>query len=223
MNDLTLVIPAKKEGESLPLVLEELKKYDLNLLVILEPSDLETINAIKNYKCEIVYQKNKGYGDAILLGIQKVKTEFFCIFNADGSFNPAELNGMYKKLKNDNFDIVFASRYEENCGTDDDTIITMIGNYLFTIFGRIFFRLKITDILYTYVMAKTIRIKNLDLKSKDFKLCVELPIKSQKAKLNITTSKSYERSRISGFKKVNAFKDGLLILLGMIKLFFNKL
>ena len=51
MNDLTLVIPAKKEGESLPLVLEELKKYDLNLLVILEPSDLETINAIKNYKC----------------------------------------------------------------------------------------------------------------------------------------------------------------------------
>ena len=223
MNDLTLVIPAKKEGESLPLVLEELKKYDLNLLVILEPSDLETINAIKNYKCEIVYQKNKGYGDAILLGIQKVKTEFFCIFNADGSFNPAELNGMYKKLKNDNFDIVFASRYEKNCGTDDDTIITMIGNYLFTIFGRIFFRLKITDILYTYVMAKTIKIKNLDLKSKDFKLCVELPIKSQKAKLNITTSKSYERSRISGFKKVNAFKDGLLILLGMIKLFFNKL
>ena len=130
---------------------------------------------------------------------------------------------MYKKLKYDNFDVVFASRYEKNCGTDDDTIITMIGNYFFTIFGRIFFGLKITDILYTYVMATTIRIKNLDLKSKDFKLCVELPIKSQKAKLNITTSKSYERSRISGFKKVNAFKDGLLILLGMIKLFFNKL
>ena len=142
MNDLTLVIPAKKEGESLPLVLEELKKYDLNLLVILEPSDLETINAIKNYKCEIVYQKNKGYGDAILLGIQKVKTEYFCIFNADGSFNPAELNGMYKKLKNDNFDIVFASRYEKNCGTDDDTIITMIGNYVFTFLG-VFFGLKL--------------------------------------------------------------------------------
>ena len=69
-------------------------------------------------------------------------------------------------------------------------------------------------------MAKTIKIKKLDLKSKDFKLCVELPIKSQK-KLNITTSKSYERSRISGFKKVNAFKDGLLILLGMIKLFLT--
>ena len=67
---------------------------------------------------------------------------------------------MYKKLKNDNFDIVFASRYEKNCITDDDTIITMIGNYVFTIFGRIFFGLKITDILYTYVMAKTIKIKN---------------------------------------------------------------
>ena len=29
MNDLTLVIPAKNESESLPKVLEELKEYDL--------------------------------------------------------------------------------------------------------------------------------------------------------------------------------------------------
>ncbi len=34
---------------------------------------------------------------------------------------------------------------------------------------------------------------------------------------------SYERERISGVKKVNAFKDGLLILIHMIKLlFWNK-
>jgi hypothetical protein len=31
---------------------------------------------------------------------------------------------------------------------------------------------------------------------------------------------SYERKRIAGIKKVNAFKDGFLILKYMIKLFF---
>ena len=58
MNDLTLVIPAKKESESLPTVLEELKKYNLKIIVVLEPTDIETINSITNYNCKIIYQKN---------------------------------------------------------------------------------------------------------------------------------------------------------------------
>ena len=33
---------------------------------------------------------------------------------------------------------------------------------------------------------------------------------------------SHERSRIGGKKKVNAIKDGLLILIEMIKLFFTR-
>ena len=33
---------------------------------------------------------------------------------------------------------------------------------------------------------------------------------------------SFERSRISGKKKVNEFKDGFLILISILKLFINK-
>ena len=52
MKDLTLIIPAKKESESLPLVLEELKKYDLKIKVVLAADDLVTINSIQNYLSE---------------------------------------------------------------------------------------------------------------------------------------------------------------------------
>ena len=88
MDNLTLIIPAKNEKESLPIVLEELKPQNLNIIIVLEPTDIETINSIKNYKCKIVKQINKGYGDAIILGIENVETEYYCIFNADGSFDP---------------------------------------------------------------------------------------------------------------------------------------
>ena len=163
MRDLTLVIPAKKEKESLPIVLEELKTYKLKILIVLEESDVETINSISQYDCQIIFQKGKGYGDAILLGLNNVSTEFFCIFNADGSFNPKELNLMYKKLNDQNFDAIFGTRYEKNCGSEDDTLVTFIGNYIFTKIGNIFFNLKISDILYTYVLAKTNEIKSLEL------------------------------------------------------------
>ena len=50
---------------------------------------------------------------------------------------------------------------------------------------------------------------------------VELPIKAKRNNLKLITSKSNERARIGGVKKPNAFKDGLRILLGMIKLFLK--
>ena len=221
MSDLTLIIPAKNEKESLPKVLDELKGFDFKKNVILEASDRLTIEALKTYDCKIIYQDSNGYGDALKKGIETIETEFFCIFNADGSFNPNELYPMIKKLKDEKYDFVFASRYEKDCGSEDDTLTTLIGNYIFTFLGKFFFKLKITDILYTFVMARSSCAKKLGLKSKDFSFCVELPIKAQRANYKICTSKSFERSRIAGKKKVNAFRDGLKILFSMIKLFFK--
>ena len=221
MSDLTLIIPAKNEVESLPQVLDELKSFNFKINIVLESSDKLTIESIKNYNCNIIYQDSKGYGDALKKGIDSVDTELFCIFVADGSFNPKELDHMISKIKNDNNDFVFASRYEKDCGSDDDTIITFIGNYIFTFLGKLFFKLEITDILYTFVVARTSCAKKLELTAKDFSFCVELPIKAKRANYRICTSKSYERARLAGKKKVNAFKDGLKILFSMVKLFFK--
>ena len=93
----------------------------------------------------------------------------------------------------------------------------LLNNFYF----NIFFNLKITDILYTFVIGNTEACKNLNLKNKDFSFCVELPIKANKMGYKLDTSKSNERARIGGRKKVNAFKDGLLILISMFKLFFK--
>ena len=222
MENLTLVIPAKNEKESLPIVLEELKKYKLQTIIVLEKTDTQTINAIKNFSCKILYQNNKGYGDALIQGINSVSTKYFSIFNADGSFNPSELENMYKTIQKDEIKFIFASRYETGCSSDDDTFVTYFGNFLFTKLGRIFFGLKITDILYTFVMGSTKSFKNLNIQNKDFTFCVELPIKANKQKILISTSKSNERARIGGKKKVNALKDGFLILISMLRLFLSK-
>ena len=77
---------------------------------------------------EIIYQNNHGYGNALLNGINSTDTEYFCIFNADGSFNPKEILDFMTLLKKEKKDFVFASRYQKNSGSEDDTILTYIGN-----------------------------------------------------------------------------------------------
>ena len=222
MTDLTLIIPAKNESESLPVVLQELKNIDVKVKILLHKNDTLTIDSIKNFNCEIIYQLNHGYGDALIHGINLPSTKYFCIFNADGSFNPLELKNMLDKMNRFNYDFVFASRYQKNSGSDDDTIITLVGNFIFTKMGNIFFNLPITDILYTFVLGKTDSAKRLNLNQKDFGFCIELPIKAIRHGMSMFSTSSHERKRIAGIKKVNALKDGFLILKHMIYLFFKR-
>ena len=80
MQNLTLVIPAKFESESLPIFLDEINDYLCKKIIVLEESDIKTIDAIKKFKeIEILYQQEKGYGAALIEGINNVKTTFFCI------------------------------------------------------------------------------------------------------------------------------------------------
>ena len=220
-TDLTLIIPAKYESESLPVILDDLKKFNFEIIVSLHNEDELTIRAINNHNVKTVMQKNKGYGNALIEGINACKTKYFCIFNADGSFDENDLPKMLDLNKKNDF--IFASRYCYGASSDDDTIITYIGNKFFSLFGQIFFSLNITDILYTYVMGKTESFKKLNVINNDFRFCVEFPIKMQKQKMKYDSIASHEKKRIAGKKKVSPFKDGFLILIEMIRLFFLKI
>ena len=218
MKELTLIIPAKDEAECLPRVLDELKNFDCKKIIIIPETDLNTRNSIKNFDCKIITQKASGFGKALILGIKEVETNFLCIFNADGSFDPQYLKNMYNELLN-NCDFVFNSRYENSGGSDDDTFLTLVGNRIFTFICNLLFRLNISDVLFTYVMGKTLAFKSLDLKRKDFRFCIELPVLAKFKKYKFISKPSYERSRLTGRKKVNELKDGFLILLCIFKMF----
>ena len=218
LSDLTLVIPAKEETDCLSLVLEELQNYNLKKIIVI-PTNVSLPNNWTFQNIKIINQNKNGYGNALLEGIKNVKTKYFCIFNADGSFNPKEINDMLNLTNN--YDFIFGSRYIKNGKSDDDTLVTLLGNYIFSLLGRLFFKLGISDILYTFVLGKTNKVKNISLSSKDFCFCVELPIKAKKKGLSISEISCHERARIAGEKKVNAFRDGSLILFKMIRLFFS--
>jgi len=216
LKNLTLIVPAKNEPESLPIFLDELKKYDCDILIVASKEDRDTYQSIeKTEKIKIIFQEKKGYGNALIEGLNFSKTEYSCIINADGSMNPKYLSEMLENCEKN--DLVFASRYERPAGgSDDDTFVTLIGNKIFSFLGNFLFNLNISDILYTYILGKTSSFKKMNLKSKDFRLCVEIPIKAKKMELNYICLPSYERSRIAGNKKVNAIKDGFLILIEML-------
>ena len=58
MKNLTLIIPTKKEAESLPVFLKELKNYKCKKMIVMQKEDLATFDRIKKIKnIKIVKQK----------------------------------------------------------------------------------------------------------------------------------------------------------------------
>ena len=109
MSELTLIIPAKNEKESLPKVLRILKNYNCKIIVSLQKDDHETIESIKDFDVKIYEQTGLGYGNSLREGINQCSTKYFCIYNADGSFEEKDLKQMLINCEKNDF--VFASRY----------------------------------------------------------------------------------------------------------------
>ena len=225
-KNLSLLLPAKNEKACIDKVFEELEKINFNsqiLLVVDSPKDNTLNYKKKKYKFKIskIITNKQGYGSAVIDGIKKCKTQKICIFNADGSFDPRSLHKMLQLSKK--FDHVFCSRYLKNAGSDDDTFLTFIGNKIFTITGKIFFNIKLNDILYAYYLSDIKKINKLKLTRKDFTIALEVPLKIQSLKQTYFEIPSKERKRISGKKKVREFVDGFKLLCYMMYFYLNQI
>ncbi len=219
MEKISLIIPCKNEVESLGAVLEELKdnKFVDEIIVVVDSEEDNSIPITKKFDCKLIIQKNKGYGSAIIEGFKNAKNRFGCIYNADHSFDPQYFGELVRLSKN--YDFIFGSRYKGSGGSDDDDVITFIGNKIFTFITRFLLRIKLTDILYTYVLCNVEKFNKLELSNKDFKLCIELPVRIKKNKYSYVDLEMFERKRYDGKKKVNVIKDGLLISYEIVKSF----
>ena len=217
MKKISLIIPAKNEKESLEAVLSEIENnpYVNEKILVVDSNEDNSIPIAKKFNCKIIIQKKRGYGSAIIEGFENAKSEYGCIFNADYSFDPKYFNELIQISKN--YDFVFGTRYTKNSGSDDDDMVTLIGNKIFSFITRYFLRIKLSDILFTYVLCNVDSFKKLALKNDDFKLCIELPVKIKFNNLSYTELSMKERKRFGGQKKVNALIDGLYILIEIIK------
>ena len=98
-----------------------------------------------------------------------------------------------------------------------------VGNKCFSFFSKYFLKIKVSDILFTYILCNVDKFNKLNLESRDFRFCIELPFKISKNFDNYCELPMIERARFAGKKNVNVVKDGFLILLEIIKSYFQTL
>ena len=217
LEDVSLIIATYNEEESLSFVLDKIKEYNFGEIIIVDGnSSDDTKNIAENYNITFVQQIEKGWGSAVRQGMHLSTKQFITYMDGDGSYNPKAIYEM-KNLITD-YDAVFSSRYKDGSTSPDDTFIRAIGNKIFTYIVRFLFKCNITDALFFYPLFNRNILEKIELNSSDFTLCLELPALVHISKMRYTEILSEERERFAGVTKVNAFFDGIKILIGMLKL-----
>lgn len=120
--DISIVMPCLNEAESLPFAIQSAKQALLELekrnltgeIVVADNGSTDGSQEIAYQNgCEVVHCPTKGYGNALIYGINHAGGRYIIMGDADASYDFTESVGMVEKLQ-EGYDLCMGSRYRGN-------------------------------------------------------------------------------------------------------------
>ncbi|MAG15647.1 hypothetical protein CMO88_01145 [Candidatus Woesearchaeota archaeon] len=177
-----VIIPAFNEEKHIAKVVNEIKKYSKNIVVVDDGSKDKTYQEAKKTKVIVLrHPINLGKGAALKTGIEyagKHGADTIIFIDSDGQHNPKDLPRLLNELKN--IDVVFTYR---NLKSMNMPLIKKIGNFVLNTLLSILFNIRIKDTQCGFKAMTTDAYKKLGLISSDYNIESEIAAKTGKHKL----------------------------------------
>jgi dolichol-phosphate mannosyltransferase len=180
--ELSIVLPAYREAESLELLLPKLVQAAANL-----SSDFEIIVADSRepldhtaHVCQAqgvthIYRAGgNSYGDAVRSGIARSTGTFVLLMDADGSHNPGVLPRLWARRKD--ADVIIGSRYIAGGGTENPRVLILMSRVLNYAY-QFAFRLPVADVSNSLRLYRGEQLRSLHLVSNNFDIVEEILIR----------------------------------------------
>lgn len=182
--ELSVVIPAYKEGENLKKLLPELEKtlqqccqeaFEI-LIVDCKPSLDNTAEVAAQFPHVkyLIREGGNAYGDAIRTGFAHAQKDFVAVMDGDGSHRPEDLVKMLSYANE--YDIVIGSRYIDGGKTENPAILVFL-SYMVNFCYRLILGVAVKDISDSFRIYRRSQLAELTLVSSNFELVEEILIK----------------------------------------------
>lgn len=207
--EITIILPTRNEGEGIVSIIESVKLYVDEILVIDGHSTDDTRAKAEAAGAKVVQDNGMGKGAGLRLGITEAKGDIIVFFDADGSHNPHDIPAMIDPIKQGIADMVVGSRAKG--GSDEfemnmDSLIRQMGSHIVTTIINYRFNSKLTDVENGFRAIKKDVAVALDLNANDFDIEQEMVMKAFKKKYRVTEIASHEFARKWGKSKLATTK-----------------
>lgn len=113
VRNVTIIIPAKNEAQSLSWILPELRQQrpDAEIIVVNDGSTDETVNVCESHEVRVVsHPYSMGNGAAIKTGARAAHGDIFVFMDADGQHDPGDLAELVSALDG-GYDMIVGARH----------------------------------------------------------------------------------------------------------------
>ncbi|MEM2929429.1 MAG: glycosyltransferase family 2 protein [Thermoproteota archaeon] len=214
-SDVSIIIPTLNEEKSIALVIERVRRLLPGAeIIVVDSSDDRTAEIASSLGALVVEQERKGYGAAIRKGLDMAKGRILAFMDGDGTYDPADLKRLVNIVKKGEADVATGRRFSSKPA--GMSTARYIGNFVVnTVFSILFLR-RIGDTQTGMkVFSREVYMK-MRLKENGMPFSTEVLTEACRKSLRIVEVRIGYYSRI-GFSKLNPLKDGLKILLFMIR------
>lgn len=212
-NDLLIVVPMYNEVESIALMIQKLKPLNIPFIIIDNHSTDGCREIAENLNVEVLQrgEYGTGYGCAILKGLQVAQERgyrYLGTIDCDVTYNPKYFLEMKRYIDN-HHTVMGVRRFK------DITFIRRTGNTIHTFIANGLFFSSLKDI------NTGLRIVNVNVfipyvKEKNMGMMPQMSVFALRNKLKIKEIEIDYQPRL-GLSKLNKIKDGLVILIVILK------
>jgi len=233
MKKTILLMPTLNEKIGLSHIYSQIPHQLFQRTVVLDANSTDgTQEWCHENNVEIFLQSRPGLrvGLAEFISTLDENIDFVLTFSPDGNCDPKTLLTFMETLNgNPDARLILGSRYGQNATSDDDDLITGIGNWFFTRLTNLFFRSNFTDVFSIYRAFDPKLIFDLGLNEIESYEKLEKVFSTQipweplmsyrvaKYKIKWVDVPVGEPPRIGGERKLQVFRWGISFLLQLIR------
>jgi glycosyltransferase involved in cell wall biosynthesis len=206
---VTVVIPAKDEEGLIGEIIESVRPYADEVLVVDGHSRDRTRDIALEHGARVIQDNGRGKGEALRLAIDAATTGIVVFIDADGSHDPKDIPALVAPIKADQADMVIGSRGKG--GSDElhgtlEQFIRYVGSQLIMLAINYRWNVRLTDSQNGFRAIRRDVGSRLGLTSNLTTIEQEMLMKALKQGYRVNEIASHEYERRWGTSKVVVWK-----------------
>lgn len=212
---VTVVLCTKNEAGGICQVLQSVKPYADEILVVDGHSTDGTARLAEEAGVRVIQDNGGGKGAAVKLGLAEARGDLVVLMDADGSHDPGSIPTLVAPIVMNEADLVVASRHRG--GSDEwrgdlDNYLRSIGGGIITLAINYRWNVRITDALNGFRAIKRTVAAQLNLTADDFDIEQQMVTRCLRKGFRVSEVASHEFPRQWGRSKLPTYRKAYLFL-----------
>ena len=222
-EDVSVVIAAKQEGQSIGGVLDRARRYASTMVVVVGTSTDGTADVAAAKGARVVADGGRGKGEALRRAVPLIETPVTVFLDADGSHDPEDIPLLVGPILAGDADHVAASRLrggssELHGGFDE--FLRLAGSSFITACINWRCRCHLSDSQNGFRAIRTAVLRQLDLRENSTTIEQEMTIKTLRGGWRMAEVPSHEHRRLHGASHIRVLRSAPRYGYSLVKYLF---